>query len=485
MIPALLLPLVLAVDSIGVLPGELREDPPIQLWISNDQRFYQGERAKVQVEIQDDGYLLVLQVDPEGYLRVLFPLDPDNDNFARGGKKYEVQGRGGRETFETDARGKGTVYAAVSREPFHFEGFVVGDHWDYAALAPARLSANPESELNELVRRLAQSDFDYDLLTYDVVDHSSYASESYYSGGGYSSSWCCSSYYATPFSFSLSFGYPYRHYYYDPYFYAYYPYYNPFSYYPAYYPYYVPAYYPQYVYPRPYYYHPYGNGYYPYGNWSYRNRYGNVSQPFTRYRFRGGDNFPGYRDRKDNYPGVGHPTYFPPGRGPAARPVRRISDPPGTPLPKGKAKRRLIDDDHRIQNRPVEAHRARPEDRGDRSAGEPRLIRREVEARRSGDNRRIDDSAARGGGSDRGAGNGSRAGGRPDDRGGGPAARPSDRGRGGPPPSSGGRGPDPRSSGGGQPQSNGRSQGGGPPQGGGHPQGGGDHSSGEGGRRHR
>ena len=129
---------------------------PIQLWISNDRRFLPGDRAKVQVRTKDDGYLIVFHVDPDGHLRVLFPLDPDKDNFVRGGKKYEVRGRGGRESFEADGKGRGTVYAAVSRDPFRFEGFVLDDHWDYRALAPCRLSTNPEPELNELVRRMAQ-----------------------------------------------------------------------------------------------------------------------------------------------------------------------------------------------------------------------------------------------------------------------------------------------------------------------------------------
>jgi hypothetical protein len=379
MISALLLPLVLAADSAGAQAGELRGDPPIQIWLNNDRRFFPGERAKVQIRTVDDGYLLVLHVDPDGYLRVLFPLDPDKDNFARGGKKYEVGGRGNRDTFEADGKGRGTVYAAVSREPFRFEGFVAGDHWDYRTLAPSRLSSNPESELNELVRRMAQGDFDYDLLSYDVVDQSAYATDyhSHYYGSGYNDPWCYSfscgassyGYYGSPFSVSIAFGWPYRRYYYDPYFYAYNPFYNPFFYDPYYY---APAYYPRYIYPRPYYpYYPYRGGYY------YGNRYRTYAHPFTPYRFRGADGFTaGYRDR-----GYGFR------RTAVATSSRRVINPQGEALPNGVAKRRLIDNARRVQGGPIEARRARPEDRQERSAGEPRLIRREVEARRAGEAR--------------------------------------------------------------------------------------------------
>ena len=255
MISALLLPLLLGGSAEP--PAAAKDDPPIQLWISNDRRFLPGEWVRVQVRTEQDGYLLVFHVDPEGYLRVLFPIDPDKDTFVRGGKKYEVRDRGGRETFETDAKGRGTVYAAVSKEPFSFEGFLLGDHWDYRALAPSRLSNDPEAELNDLVRRMAQGNFDYDLLNYDVVDRASYASDysnHYYSYYSHSyDPWCygCGNYYGPGLGISFSFGWPYRRYYYDPYYYAYYPYYNPFFYNPYYY---APAYYPRYVYPRRFYY---------------------------------------------------------------------------------------------------------------------------------------------------------------------------------------------------------------------------------------
>ncbi len=396
MINVLLLPFLLAADSGSAQPPAApHDDPPIQLWLSNDGRFLPGDHAKVEVQTEEDGYLLILQVDPEGYVRVLFPVDPDKDNFARGGKRYEVKGRGGRDAFETDAKGRGSVYAAVAREPFRFEGFVTGDHWDYGALSPSRLAKDPEQELNDLVRRMAQGDFDYDLLNYDVVEHTEYAANysSHYHGSAYYDPWCYSfcgaAYYGSPFGVSIAFGWPYRSYYYDPYYYAYNPFYNPFYYNPYYY---APAYYPHYVYPRPYYYHPYG--YYPYGGGGYGPYgYGNSHTP---YGF--GGRFGGYRDRRTDIRSVntGYRSPLSPIRGPGiAGRARRVTEGPSAALPDGPAPRRLIDNASRVQGRPV-ARRARPAEASDgRSAGEPRLIRREVEARPSrgaSDERRAGDS---------------------------------------------------------------------------------------------
>jgi hypothetical protein len=357
MISALLLPLLFSGVSADAA-ALTQDDPPIRLWISNDRRFLPGDRAKVQVRTDYDGYLVVLHVDPEGRLRVLFPLDPDKDNFVRSDKKYEVRGRGGRETFDVDATGRGAIYAAVSRDPFRFDEFIIADHWDYRALAPARLREDPEPELNDLIHRMAQGSYDYDLLTYDVISRSAYVSSSRYYGSLYDDGWCsfsCGrSYFGhSPYSVSLGFFYgrPYRRYYYDPYFYAYAPIYNPFFYDPYYY---APAYYPRYVYPRRYY------GYtHPY----YYDRYRTYDRPYTPYRFRGSDGFAaGYRDRRHDLRRSVNTVYTPPVarlREPAAlNPVRRVTE-DGAELPNGVAPRRTVGHESRVQPTKIEGRRAR------------------------------------------------------------------------------------------------------------------------------
>ncbi len=382
MISALLLPLLFS-DMPAKTAGTPQDDPPIQVWISNDRRFLPGDRAKVQVRTDYDGYLIVLHVDPEGRLRVLFPVDPDKDNFVRSGKKYEVRDRGDREAFEVDATGRGSVYAAVSRDPFRFDGLTISDHWDYRAMAPARLREDPEPELNELVQRMAQGSYDYDVLSYQVISRSAYvSSSSRYYGSLYDDDWCSFScgrpYFGySPFRLSVGFFYgrPYRNYYYDPYYYAYDAYYNPFFYDPYYY---APAYYPRYVYPRRY----YGSGS-PY----YHDRYRTYNRPYTPYRFRGSDGFSaGYRDRRHDLRRAVNTVYTPPLsriRETAPRPVvRRITD-DGADLPTGLAPRRAVGHKTRVQPKPIEGRRARqPETRREttparRDADTGPVIRRE------------------------------------------------------------------------------------------------------------
>jgi hypothetical protein len=384
MISALLVPLLIGAGPTTAIASQ--DDPPIRLWINNDRRFLPGDNAKVEVRTRDDGYLLVFHVDPEGHLRVLFPLDPDRDNFVRGGKKYEIRGRGDRESFEIDnPTGTGTVYAAVSRDAFRFDGFVIADHWDYRALAPSRLPDEPEQDLNELVRRMAQGDFDYDLLTYSVSSHVAYQSDytpyygSYYDGCYRFS--CSSSYYGSPFAVSIIFGRPYRRYYYDPYFYAYDPFYNPFFYDP----YYYASYRPRYVYPYSRYY-----GYDRFHDGYYYDRYRTYRQPYTPYRFRGADGIGvGYRDRfgPTRWVNTVYNRPISPLREPAvSTPVRRLTSPTASPANDPGAV-----DAPRLKGRRIEARRAgEPVGRDDRRSTqdnrqrEPRLVRRDAEAQPSG-----------------------------------------------------------------------------------------------------
>jgi hypothetical protein len=253
MISTFLLSLALGVAAQPVARATAQsDDPAIRIWLNEDGRFQRGDQVKVQVRSRDDGYLVVLHLDPDNRLRVLFPLDPGDDNFVRGGKRYQILGRGERETFEVDVRsGRGTVYAAVSRDPYRWDRVVVGDHWDFRALNEVQLSRDVEADLTEFVREIAAADFDYDFADYDVYERI-YASTTHYETIYTNSYW--DPYYSSCFGYwrcgssglfiGIGIGDPW---WYDPYYYGYYPvryypyyprYYYPYAYrYPAYYPY--------------------------------------------------------------------------------------------------------------------------------------------------------------------------------------------------------------------------------------------------------
>src|SRR6185437_8049763 len=187
------------------------DDPAVKVSL-NHRTYDRGDRARVNVKVRDDGYVVVLQLRADGLVRVLYPLDPGNDDFVRGNQSYEVRGRGDREAFTVEsANGTGTVYAAWSAVPFNFANFVRGDHWDYGVIGDSALPRDPETGFTNLVQRMAGGQFQYDLVSYSVQGYVASAAPNYYATAGYSS---CAFGFGPCYAFSPFGYYPYR---YNPY----------------------------------------------------------------------------------------------------------------------------------------------------------------------------------------------------------------------------------------------------------------------------
>ena len=204
----MILPLLLSL----VGPALQADNPPAVRVDINHEQFTRGDRARVYVQTAQDGHLVVLHADPDGRVRVLFPLDPSEDDFVRGGKRIEIRGRSDRNAFFVDADdGSGTVVALLSQDPLSYDAFVRNDHWDFRALGATDVRNDPLAGLLDIARRMAgETRFEYDAVTYVVggriASHYGYGPDHY--GAGYYG-------YGYPyrFRFGLSFGTPYG---YDP-----------------------------------------------------------------------------------------------------------------------------------------------------------------------------------------------------------------------------------------------------------------------------
>lgn len=143
-------------------------DPAIRLKIS-DETPRPGQYVSAKVKTSADGYLVVVRMDGEGHVRMVFPVDPGDGTAIRGGHEMEIRGRGGRRAFRVDeAKGVGTVLAAVADQPFRFDAFVKRAHWDFAALDAVADSGDAEAALVNFVEQLTPGHFAYDLVQYDV-----------------------------------------------------------------------------------------------------------------------------------------------------------------------------------------------------------------------------------------------------------------------------------------------------------------------------
>src|SRR6266853_3426877 len=165
MLLPLLLLLAAPAPSPAVRTAVRSDDPPVKVWLDQDN-YRRGDKAHVNIKLGEDGYVVVLRADADGRVRVLFPLDPGDDAFVRGGETIEVRGRGDREAFYIDEReGSGLVLAARSATPFKFDPFVRGDHWDYRVLDARQAGDDKEAALLDMVQRMtAEGRFDYDAV---------------------------------------------------------------------------------------------------------------------------------------------------------------------------------------------------------------------------------------------------------------------------------------------------------------------------------
>jgi len=253
----------LVVGPLGPLPDSTvapaTDRSPVRLWMSNDRMFREGDVVRLQVDAEVDGYLLVLNYDPFGRVRVLFPVDPRDDARVRAGRRYEVRDDQGRGAFLADGDGTGLIYSAVGAEPWRLDDIVLEGRWDYDRLSLDQAEEDPEAAITGLVQRLAgPAGFDYDVLGYRVEGNYSergviyrgygpppvYLYDDYlFCNNWYWRSRGCNRYpYDGGWYFGLSFG---SHYYNDPWYYGYRPYgygyggYGGYGYgYPSYYPYY-------------------------------------------------------------------------------------------------------------------------------------------------------------------------------------------------------------------------------------------------------
>src|SRR3989475_10756634 len=172
----MLLPLMLSLVGSALAPANaasarvVSDDPPVKVWLNHDN-YERGDKARVNVRLGDDGYVVVARAVADGRVRVLFPLDPGDDAFVRGGQTIEIRSRGDREAFTIDEReGTGVVLAGRSTAPLRFDEFVRGDHWDYRVLDAPLAGSDKEAALLDLVQRMVgDGHFDYDAVTYSVA----------------------------------------------------------------------------------------------------------------------------------------------------------------------------------------------------------------------------------------------------------------------------------------------------------------------------
>jgi len=157
------------------------EPPRVTVWTDRGEDPYAGgQGARVAFRSAVDAYVTILRVDTDGRVRVLFPREPWQDNFVRGGRVYAVTGGGPDDEaafYVDDYPGVGYLFAVGAADPFIYSAIARGDQWDYRVIADGRVRGDPYVALTDVARRIVPEgyrDWDYDLVPYYVQRHYDY-----------------------------------------------------------------------------------------------------------------------------------------------------------------------------------------------------------------------------------------------------------------------------------------------------------------------
>ena len=165
---------------LSLLVGSpVADRPHVEIWTDRgDDPYVTGQGVRVHFRTEQDAYVTILRIDTDGRVRVLFPREPWEDNFARGGRDYEVSGRDSRDAFYIDDYpGVGYIFAVVASDAFVYDALASHDHWDYRVIADGRVHGDPYVAVTDLAERIVPpgyGDWDYDLAPYYVQRHYDY-----------------------------------------------------------------------------------------------------------------------------------------------------------------------------------------------------------------------------------------------------------------------------------------------------------------------
>ncbi|HUL02998.1 MAG TPA: DUF4384 domain-containing protein [Gemmatimonadales bacterium] len=154
--------------------------PRIEVWTNRGEDPYSsGEAVRVSFKTERDAFVTLLRVDTDGRIHILFPREPWGDNFASGGRVYEVEGVGRSSAFGIDDYpGEGYIFAIASADPFTYDGIASAQHWDYRLIGDdGQIRGDPYAALTDLASRMLPEnypDWDYDVVPYYVQQHYQY-----------------------------------------------------------------------------------------------------------------------------------------------------------------------------------------------------------------------------------------------------------------------------------------------------------------------
>lgn len=165
-----------ALAETPFLPSAATPQVAARIWMESEPAYYNsGDRLDILYSVPYDSYVAIIHIDSDGVLDFLYPYDPWDDHWVRGGRTYRLGLSGSSAAMRVRGRpGIGYVYIIASPEPLYFGDFFGrnrGWGWDYAG---RNVYGDPFLAF-EQISRLLLPDWPYARYAYDY--------HGYYVGG--------------------------------------------------------------------------------------------------------------------------------------------------------------------------------------------------------------------------------------------------------------------------------------------------------------
>lgn len=167
------------------LASIVSDSPAVEIWTDrgDGSTYREGEAIEIYMRPGYDCYVIVYEIDTDGYLRVLYPYDCYDDGYVTGGRVYRI-GRGGyNRSYVTGPRGVEYLHVVASYEPFRqlywhgcngYDDYVSDVTWrgfsDYWGCAlPPRIYGDPYIAMQSIDEFICLDALDTDLVWADFT----------------------------------------------------------------------------------------------------------------------------------------------------------------------------------------------------------------------------------------------------------------------------------------------------------------------------
>ena len=114
---------IACMSALALVPAAAFAAPlSVEVWTDrgNDAVYQPGDLLEIQTRVSSDAYMLVYEIDAEGFVHLLFPAHAGASNRIEGNRTYRIPGDAASdlELVVQEPVGQGYIVSVASVEPF-------------------------------------------------------------------------------------------------------------------------------------------------------------------------------------------------------------------------------------------------------------------------------------------------------------------------------------------------------------------------------